>query len=74
MEGMKAGQLKANYGKMMDAMHMKVEGVDMDDDQEVIADINYQADFSSDLNALVESEATLSDEFKAKAEPIFEAA
>ena len=74
MEGMKAGQLKANYGKMMDAMHMKVEGVDMDDDQEVIADINYQADFSSDLNALVESEATLSDEFKAKAETIFEAA
>ena len=73
MEGMKAGQLKANYGKMMDAMHMKAEGVDMDD-QEVITDVQYQADFSEDLNALVESEATLSDEFKAKAETIFETA
>tara|TARA_B100000035_G_scaffold191567_1_gene163554 strand:- start:719 stop:1510 length:792 start_codon:yes stop_codon:yes gene_type:complete len=37
-------------------------------------EIDYQVDFSEDLNALVESEATLSDEFKAKAETIFEAA
>ena len=37
-------------------------------------DINVQFDFSQDLNALVESEATLSDEFKDKAETIFEAA
>ena len=37
-------------------------------------DINIQFDFSQDLNALVESEATLSDEFKDKAETIFEAA
>jgi len=37
-------------------------------------DINVQIDFSQDLNALVESEATLSDEFKNKAETIFEAA
>lgn len=36
--------------------------------------IEYQADFSADLNALVESEATLSDSFKEKAEIIFEAA
>jgi hypothetical protein len=37
-------------------------------------ELDYEVDFSEDLNALVESEATLSDEFKAKAETIFEAA
>ena len=37
-------------------------------------DIEVSVDFSDDLNALVESEATLSDEFKGKAETIFEAA
>ena len=72
-------QVQAMYKEMMKkemAMKkemMKKEGVDMDD-QEVISDINYQADFSEDLNALVNEEATLSDDFKAKAETIFEAA
>jgi len=61
MEGMKAGQLKASYGKMMDAMHMKMESVD---DADMPTMVEYNADFSEDLNALVESEATLSDEFK----------
>jgi len=41
---------------------MKAENVEID------------GDFSEDLNALVESEATLSDEFKAKTAVIFEAA
>ena len=36
--------------------------------------IDFNGDFSEDLNALVESEATLSDEFKAKTAVIFEAA
>ena len=36
--------------------------------------IDINGDFSEDLNALVESEATLSDEFKAKTAVIFEAA
>ena len=36
--------------------------------------IEFNGDFSDDLNALVESEATLSDEFKAKTAVIFEAA
>jgi hypothetical protein len=36
--------------------------------------IEFNGDFSDDLNALVESEATLSDEFKAKTAIIFEAA
>ena len=37
-------------------------------------DVEIDGDFSEDLNALVESEATLSDEFKAKTAVIFEAA
>lgn len=36
--------------------------------------VEFNGDFSEDLNALVESEATLSDEFKAKTAVIFEAA
>jgi len=72
MEGMKAGQLKASYGKMMDAMQMKMEGVE--ESEEATPMVEYNADFSEDLNALVESEATLSDEFKTKAGIIFETA
>ena len=62
------------YGEMMKMYD------DIDEDQfegEAIAEkqeLNLQVDFSDDLNALVESEATLSDEFKVKAETIFEAA
>ena len=37
-------------------------------------DADFDGDFSDDLNALVESEATLSEEFKAKTAVIFEAA
>jgi hypothetical protein len=37
-------------------------------------DVQFDGDFSEDLNALVESEATLSEEFKAKTAVIFEAA
>ena len=37
-------------------------------------DVKFDGDFSDDLNALVESEATLSEEFKAKTAVIFEAA
>jgi hypothetical protein len=41
-------------------------------EEEEVAEASY--DFSDDLNALVESEATLSDEFKAKTAVIFETA
>lgn len=67
--GMKKDQLQAAY--------MSINKEDLEDDQfegEAIAEMDYQADFSEDLHALVESEATLSDEFKSKAETIFEAA
>ena len=74
MKGAKKDKLMAMYGGMskMNAGHaMKMESAEADEEQ---AALDYQADFSDDLNALVESEATLSDEFKIKAEVIFEAA
>ena len=69
-------KLNAMYGKMMSMKHhddMKKEDLDTEDDAPV-QEIAYEADFEEDLNALVSEEATLSDEFKAKAETIFEAA
>jgi len=68
MNGSNKANLMAMYKNVMD---------DVQEDQfegEQIAEMDYQADFSDDLRALVESEATLSDEFKSKAETIFEAA
>ena len=65
-------KLNAMYGKMMSMKHYG-EDVDHEDDAPV-QEIAYEADFEEDLNALVSEEATLSDEFKAKAETIFEAA
>ena len=67
------------YGKVMGAKKMEAHKNENADDFEgdylpETQDINMQIDFSQDLNALVESEATLSDDFKAKAETIFEAA
>lgn len=70
MAGMKKEDLANMYGKIM------AEDVDVSDDAVVgtPAEIDYNADFSQDLNALVAEEATLSEEFKEKAEIIFEAA
>lgn len=69
MSGMKKDQLTAAYKKMR-------EDLDMEDFEESDAvelpETSY--DFSDDLNALVESEQTLSDEFKAKTAVIFETA
>jgi hypothetical protein len=80
----KAGMINAMMTKMggsnkasLQAMYQNVMKDDVQEDQfegEQIAEMDYQADFSEDLHALVESEATLSDEFKSKAETIFEAA
>lgn len=70
MGGMNKASLMAMY---------KAEGFE-DLEGEVVAEseekteIDMTVDFSDDLNALVESEATLSDEFRGKAETIFEAA
>ena len=76
MAGMVKKMGEMNKSQLM-AMYHK-EGFE-DLEGEVVAesekkDIEVSVDFSDDLNALVESEATLSDEFKGKAETIFEAA
>tara|TARA_E500000331_G_scaffold333623_1_gene358025 strand:- start:2008 stop:3060 length:1053 start_codon:yes stop_codon:yes gene_type:complete len=63
LHSMKKDELTASYGKMMG------EDVEVDD-----AIVETQVDTSAELDALVESEATLSDEFKAKTAVIFEAA
>jgi hypothetical protein len=71
------GKMQKMDRKALTAMYHYNSTSEEDFDGEPIAetqDINYQVDFSEDLNALVESEATLSDEFKNKAETIFEAA
>jgi len=83
LPGTKAGMISAMYNhasKMkkeeLAGMFRKVMGETVleeveADDQPIV---EYQADFSSDLDALIESEATLSEEFKAKTAVIFEAA
>jgi len=87
LPGTKAGMINAMYTEMnkMSTNEMKKlmnnilgytydinEGVE--EESTVEPAINYQADFSGDLNALIENEATLSEEFKDKAAIIFEAA
>jgi hypothetical protein len=76
----KAGMINAAFAKMssmskeeMSKMYdsMYGESVDMDD-SEVVAET--AIDTTAELDALVESEATLSDEFKAKTAVLFETA
>jgi|TARA_B110000114_G_scaffold100509_1_gene105782 hypothetical protein len=77
----KAGMISAMTNKMlgmskldmqsMYASYNKNESVDMDN---VDAIVETQIDTAAELDALVESEATLSDEFKAKTAIIFESA
>ena len=64
----KAEMSKMYSSYMMDNKH---ESVDM---EETDAIVETQIDTDSELNALVESEATLSDEFKAKTAVLFETA
>lgn len=63
MNAMKKQDLQAAYGKMM--------GEDVEVQDELVAG---NIDTTAELDALVESEATLSDEFKQKTAVIFEAA
>ena len=84
LPGTKAGMINAMYSKMnnMNTEQLKglltktmSESVEEEGSEEVEAqDINYQVDFSDDLNAIMENEATLSEEFKEKTAVIFEAA
>ena len=76
----KAGMISAMYGKLnsmkkaeLQASYKKVMGEEVEvEESEVVAET--QIDTTAELDALVESEATLSDEFKAKTAVIFEAA
>lgn len=69
MAKMKKEDLAVALNKLMSEDYDIEEG-----EQAEAAEIEYQADFSQDLNALISDEATLSEEFKGKAEVIFEAA
>jgi hypothetical protein len=66
---MKKEDLSVALSKLMSEDYDIEEG-----EQAEATEIEYQADFSQDLNALIADEATLSEEFKGKAEVIFEAA
>lgn len=73
----KAGMINAMVKKMggmsmkdLKAMYHESSEVEMDEDAVELPEFNY----SDELDALVESEATLSDEFKAKTAVIFETA
>ena len=81
----KSGMINAMYQKMtkakkgaVEAMYSQVMTDHVENDEDAITEdqtsIDYKADFKDDLKALVAEEATLSDEFKQKAEIIFEAA
>jgi len=71
MSAMKKPELAAAYSSMM-----KAEAVEAEEEAIVEADktADIKIDFSDDMKALVESEATLSDEFKEKTAVIFEMA
>ena len=61
--------------KMYASYHKQMESTEVDEDTNEVREVaETNVDFSNDLNALVESEATLSAEFKSKAGVIFEAA
>ena len=77
MNAMKKDELQANYKKMMAQNELMPDDdmkKEMKHGKKMKEDISYAADFEQDLEALVNEEATLSDEFKVKAETIFEAA
>ena len=73
MGSMKKDQINAMYGKL----HMSTGEEDFAGEpiaEEEKQEVHVEVDFKDDLKALVAEEATLSDEFKQKAETIFEAA
>ena len=79
----KAGMINAMYMKAskmkkedLAAMYGKIMAESVEEDGEVVEapELNYEADFSDDLNAIMANEATLSEEFKEKTAVIFEAA
>ena len=83
MPGTKAGMINAMYNKMNNMSTEQLKGllsktmsesVDEEHGEEEVMEIDYNVDFSADLDAIMENEATLSEEFKEKTAVIFEAA
>ena len=83
LPGTKAGMINIAYNHMASmkkedlAVALKklmAESVDEDGEVVEVAELNYEAAFSDDLNAIMANEATLSEEFKEKTAIIFEAA
>ena len=83
MPGTKAGMINAMYNKMNNMSTEQLKGllsktmsesVDEEHSEEEVMEIDYNVDFSADLDAIMENEATLSEEFKEKTAVIFEAA
>lgn len=69
MNKMSKSEMANLYGRLF------AEGVEEQEGEELESrTVNYKTDFGSDLNALINDEATLSEEFKDKASVIFEAA
>ena len=77
INSMKKDKLNANYGKIMSDLEDMMKGEMSNGKKSVMSQktsMKDSYDFDGELNALVESEATLSDEFKEKAATIFDVA
>jgi len=77
INSMKKDKLQANYGKIMSDIEDMMKGEMSHGKKSVMSNkhtMKDSYDFDGELNALVESEATLSDEFKEKAAIIFDVA
>ena len=77
INSMKKDKLNANYGKIMSDLEDMMKGEMSHGKKSVMSQktsMKDSYDFDGELNALVESEATLSDEFKEKAATIFDVA
>ena len=74
MQGMNKQSLQAMYKMDYNSVNPETFGGEAIAEEETKDQVQVEVDFKDDLKALVNEEATLSDEFKQKAETIFEAA
>ena len=70
----KGPKAKARKGDKSNSQKSELKGTATPVAKATAESVEFDGDFSEDLNALVESEATLSEDFKAKTAVIFEAA
>jgi len=74
MQGMNKQSLQAMYKMDYNSVNPETFDGEAIAEEEIKDQVKVEVDFKDDLKALVNEEATLSDEFKQKAETIFEAA